>query len=91
MSVIEKRSFEETEAFERRLERARNTTWKAAIAGPNTFAIRGENSDSAHLIETEGTDALRCSCPDYEHNVGPDGKCKHMIAYEEWNIDEVMV
>lgn len=90
MSMSKSRRFEETEAYRKRLERARNTSWKAAVAGPNSFAIRGADSDSAHLVETSGTDALRCSCPDFKHNLGAGGKCKHMLAYEEWNIDEVM-
>jgi len=81
--------FEQTEAFEKRARRARETYWMMAVTGPNQFAIRGRDSD-AHLIETSGMEAIRCSCPDYEHNVGPDGMCKHMIAYEEWEIDEVM-
>lgn len=78
------------EMLEKRLKRAKETHWLLAVTGPNEFAIRGKNSENAHLIMTKGVDALECSCPDYRHTVAPNGKCKHMIAYEEWFINEVV-
>lgn len=76
-------SFKKTDAYQKRAARAKSTEWKLAVAGPNSFAIRGENSDNAHILRTRGTDAVECSCPDYQNRPGIE-KCKHAIAYEEW-------
>jgi len=74
----------------RRLERARSEHMTLRLVGPNSFTVTG-NSGTAHVIDTSGCEATYCTCPDYEHNLTGDEKCKHMIAYEEWEIDEVQV
>lgn len=74
----------------RRLERARNEHMTLRPIGPNSFTVTGDSGES-HVIDTSGCDATYCTCPDYEHNLSGDERCKHMIAYEEWEIDEVTV
>lgn len=74
----------------KKLQRARDEHIKLKIIGPNAFVVKGDSGQS-HVIDTKGVEALYCTCPDYEHNCGKGEKCKHMIAYEEWEVDEVIV
>ena len=74
----------------RRLERARNEHMTLRLVGPNSFTVTGD-SGTAHVIDTSGCEATYCTCPDYQHNLSGDEKCKHMLAYEEWEVNEVKV
>lgn len=67
----------------RRMKRALNEDWAVAVSGPNSFVFSGD-SGKAHVVRTDGTEAVECSCPDHEHNLSKGQKCKHMMAYEEW-------
>ena len=73
-----------------RLERARSEHMTLRLVGPNSFTVTGD-SGTAHVIDTKGCDATFCTCPDYEQNLSGDEKCKHMLAYEEWEVNEVKV
>jgi len=72
-----------------RRKRAESEHMTLRVIGPNAFTVTGD-SGNAHIIDTKGVDATHCTCPDYEHNLSGDERCKHMIAYEEWKIDEVV-
>lgn len=74
----------------RRLERASNEHMTLTPIGPNSFGVTGD-SGSTHVIDTKGVEATFCTCPDYEHNLSGDERCKHMLAYEAWEINEVKV
>ena len=78
------------EWYAKRAARAASENVTMTIVGPDTFAMEGD-SGNAHLVETSGSEATHCTCPDYEHNLTGDQKCKHMIAYEECEYDEVEV
>lgn len=50
------------------------------------FVIEGD-SGNRHVLNTSGSTALECSCGDHQNR---SVRCKHMAAYEEWLIDEVI-
>jgi len=89
MGAIGMSSYEETEKYKSRRARAEKEHMKLEVAGPNCFAITGD-SGRTHLIDTEGMDAVFCTCEDNQNNLLPHEQCKHQIAYEEWLIDEVI-
>jgi predicted nucleic acid-binding Zn finger protein len=74
----------------KRMKRAESEHMMLRIVGPDSFTVTGDSGNS-HVIDTVGTEAVHCTCPDYEHNCSGQEKCKHMIAYEEWEVDEVVV
>lgn len=71
-----------------RFYRAQSQEMELTIIENDDMAIRSGGSDETHVLHTEGSEAISCTCPDYE-NRNPDGGCKHMIAWENWFIDEV--
>lgn len=74
---------------ETRSERAARKDVTMIQTDANDTVIKADGG-GAHMIETDGSDAVSCSCPDWEHRE-PDGGCYHMIAYGEWEIDRVIV
>lgn len=46
----------------------------------------GEWGD-AHKLETDGSDAVDCSCPDSQIR---GSKCYHQIAWEDWTFDKIV-
>ena len=75
---------------EKRRQRARNEHMTLTPIGPNSFGVTGDSGET-HVIDTEGCEATFCTCPDKEHNLSGDERCKHMLAYEQWEINEVKV
>lgn len=73
----------------KRHARAKEEHMTLRAIGPNSFTVTGDSGNS-HVIDTDGVDATFCTCPDKEHNLSGNERCKHMIAYEEWLIDEVI-
>jgi len=71
-----------------RLGRAVNEHMTLRVIGPNQFTVTGDSGVS-HVIETDGVDALSCTCPDHKYNLSAGQKCKHMIAYEDWYVNDV--
>lgn len=53
----------------------------------NTMLVRLGDGDP-HVLETSGAEAVDCSCKHREFN---DTPCSHMVAYEDWEIDEVVL
>lgn len=41
----------------------------------------------AHKLETRGSEATDCTCPDSRFR---NAKCYHQIAWEDWTFDEVV-
>lgn len=71
-----------------RYNRARNQTIELTFVDGDRLAVKSDGSEESHVLETDGIEAVSCTCPDYEHRE-PEGGCKHMIAWEKWFIDVV--
>ena len=68
-----------------RAKRARDQ-WMELHVVDDQLGMASEGGD-LHLLSTDGTDADGCTCPDHQHR---GVRCKHMIAYEDWEIDAVV-
>lgn len=68
-----------------RTQRARDE-WMELHVVDDQLGIQSESGD-LHLLSTNGTTAEGCTCPDHQHR---GVRCKHMIAYEDWEIDAVV-
>lgn len=70
-------------AEETRAERAKEETMTLTGCEGDMFAISGD-SGNVHVVETSGSTAKWCSCPDHQNR---KVRCKHMAAYENWEFD----
>lgn len=52
----------------------------------DVLVVTGD-SGNPHALQTAGMRAVSCSCPDHQNR---GSRCKHMIAWEEWLVDEVL-
>lgn len=71
-----------------RSKRAQSEEMSATVISSNEIAVNSENSDESHIVETRGSEAVSCTCPDFRFSRPKDG-CKHMRAWEDWAIDVV--
>lgn len=81
MSVMS--SVEEMEAT--RTARAQEEDMTYMIVGDNDHIMQGSNGNN-YILDVDGTSAVSCTCPDHQQR---DVRCKHMAAYEDWEVDEV--
>ena len=66
--------------LERRQERAERETWLIAET-ENGYRIHSPTSGGRPYPVTGISDALRCTCPDFEHHEDdPEWRCKHVLA-----------
>jgi hypothetical protein len=70
-----------------RRERAKREHMTYYVIGADQHVIEGD-SGTRHVLDVDGTEALSCSCPDHQNR---HRSCKHMIAYQEWYIDSVVM
>lgn len=73
-------------AEQKRAQRARDqhVTLVGVVEDDYVFDFGG--SDETHVVNTSGTDAEMCTCPDYQQR---GVRCKHCAAYEDFSsIDE---
>lgn len=70
-----------------RLQRSESEHMTVQMTGEESAVVVQGDSGHQHVVTTDGSDAVACTCADFEHNLNQSGKCKHMLAWDEWTLD----